>query len=759
MLKVSATAGTFRLKFEGEPTVDIAFNAPSGENQGNRPVQSALEALPAIGAGNVNVIGGPGDATGSTPYTIVFTGTLANTDVEQLTCETGTTPLSGGGAPSVATEQDGEPEQLTRWNADGTPSAFSALGSNAIDGKGPGEDQTPDSSLEGATYIAIDGSGTATDGDIYVARGGQHALDVFAVSGKYLGRLTGFKEGLKLKDRPSSSALPELLICGVTVNEAGDLYVGETTDSGSRTSRSTSTTPRPTQSRTPTTSPTSRPPTLDDEQLRLASGAGPTAGYIFASGSQSGDHQRSSSSTPRPARRSPRWRSRTTKAKKKLSKRQSDRGRPSSGNVLAGTDREALEYDASGSTPSAPPVLPGGRSRARTRTTGLAVDGASGDLYVARGETPQLETYGPVLILPDVTTEAATEVTGTTATLNGTINAAGGPESSCHFQYTTDAAYLADKAIEGHDGFAGAQSAPCVPPGPFTGTVTNAVSAKVSGLGPETKYEFRIVGENENGVNKQGFEPTGEVPCPNLAEGKCHELKARNPRQTGNQRRPCLRNHHHDRQDLRRSQPARAANRIRSAYVTQAEFEASGYASATTTSGTKTQAQAQASSNRSETQRPAPRHDLPLPAHRRKRSGLRRTPGEDETFTTFVGANRSPGKRAYEQVSPAVKLGEVFPPEQSGLRYGLGGSCEACVPGWQRKARMPMQVTPDGNAIAYEGNPFNEGLASGPNEYIANRGGGGWATHAAQRPRIRRRNQGGLQGFLRRPLPRRPLPG
>ena len=168
-VKVSATAGEFRLKFEGETTADIAFNAPALENPAS--VQAALEALPSIGAGNVQVFEGLGDATGSKPYVVIFEGALAHTDVEQLSCENGTTPLSGGSGCSVTTEQDGEPVQVTRWNADGTPSAFSALGSNAIDGKGPGEDQTPENTLEGARYIAIDESGGATDGDIYVARG------------------------------------------------------------------------------------------------------------------------------------------------------------------------------------------------------------------------------------------------------------------------------------------------------------------------------------------------------------------------------------------------------------------------------------------------------------------------------------------------------------------------------------------------------------------------------------------------------------
>ena len=45
-------------------------------------VQSALEALPEIGAGNVSVAGGPGDAAGSNPYRIVFTGAFAGDGLE-----------------------------------------------------------------------------------------------------------------------------------------------------------------------------------------------------------------------------------------------------------------------------------------------------------------------------------------------------------------------------------------------------------------------------------------------------------------------------------------------------------------------------------------------------------------------------------------------------------------------------------------------------------------------------------------------------
>ena len=116
-LKVSATAGTYRLKFEGETTADISFEAPNGEKPGS--VQSALEALPAIGPGNVFVSEGPGDATGSRPYEVEFRGALANTDLEQLTCENGQRRSQVAAAAASRRSQTANPNSSPA----GTPTA------------------------------------------------------------------------------------------------------------------------------------------------------------------------------------------------------------------------------------------------------------------------------------------------------------------------------------------------------------------------------------------------------------------------------------------------------------------------------------------------------------------------------------------------------------------------------------------------------------------------------------------------------------
>lgn len=84
------TGGTFTLTYGGQTTAAIAYNAAAAA------VQTALTALSTVGAGNVVVSGGPGPGT---PYTFTFQGTLAGTDVAQMTA---TGSFTGGTTPAIA---------------------------------------------------------------------------------------------------------------------------------------------------------------------------------------------------------------------------------------------------------------------------------------------------------------------------------------------------------------------------------------------------------------------------------------------------------------------------------------------------------------------------------------------------------------------------------------------------------------------------------------------------------------------------------
>ncbi len=104
-LTVAASSGSFTLGFGAATTANLSAIATAAE------VQSALNSLSTIsaGGGSVTVSGGPGDATGSTPYLITFDGgPLAHANVEQITAAN--VSLAGGSPSSTvstATQNEG----------------------------------------------------------------------------------------------------------------------------------------------------------------------------------------------------------------------------------------------------------------------------------------------------------------------------------------------------------------------------------------------------------------------------------------------------------------------------------------------------------------------------------------------------------------------------------------------------------------------------------------------------------------------------
>jgi hypothetical protein len=81
------SGGTFTLTLSGETTAAIAYNATAAA------VQSALEALPSVQAGDVTVTGSAGG-----PYTLTFGGNYAGANVPAVTA---TPSLTGGSTPGV----------------------------------------------------------------------------------------------------------------------------------------------------------------------------------------------------------------------------------------------------------------------------------------------------------------------------------------------------------------------------------------------------------------------------------------------------------------------------------------------------------------------------------------------------------------------------------------------------------------------------------------------------------------------------------
>ena len=125
-LTVQATGGQFRLVLGGQETGDLPFNATTAQ------VKSTLEALPAVSGagGQIAVTGGPGDAGGTSPYTITFEGGLKETDEPTMTTVPGATPLSGVAATATVSPWVKGGGHLTLISVDHEP----ADDSNSFDG-------------------------------------------------------------------------------------------------------------------------------------------------------------------------------------------------------------------------------------------------------------------------------------------------------------------------------------------------------------------------------------------------------------------------------------------------------------------------------------------------------------------------------------------------------------------------------------------------------------------------------------------------
>jgi hypothetical protein len=583
---------------------------------------------------------------------------------------------------------DVEAKMISRFKPNGTPDTFSALSGNVIDGK-TGADDTPQHGLSFGfgnpreVQLAVDNSGGPTDGDIYVTQRGEHLVDIFAETGAYLGQLTASSEG------PFGSTG----VAGVAVDPAGAVYVSEFNGKGEI------------HKYVPAANPATNADNVANFERpsfgRLAAGAGPTAGFLFADSFNS----------------EPIKLDEATGAEKYVvthGEAITLALNPTSGRLYSGTESQVQEYDASGPTEAklVSSFSPG------AGITGLAVNKTTGNIYVSREGNPHIEVWATIAG-PEVLTEKANPVGPHSATLHGTVSTAGTKPANaltdCHFEYVTKVAFE-------HSGFEDLGSggeAPCVP---AAGSIPNdgaphPVSAEIENLSVATDYVFRLVAENGNGSSPEPGTKTGAVGLltlgPVIGEESASQVTATGARIAG------------------LIDPNTETTVFQVEYISEAKFAESGYAEASVVpavarevgSGTKFIEVAQQLGELT----PSTTYHFRLLASNASAT----LQGADETFTTFALPDEAlPDHRAYEMVSPAQKAGEVIPPEPAS---NLGGSCSECLPG-RNTLTMPMQSAPDGQSVLYEGQPFSGGLAAGPNEYISGRESGGWGTQSQSPP-------------------------
>jgi hypothetical protein len=118
----------------------------------------------------------------------------------------------------------------------------------------------------------------------------------------------------------------------------------------------------------------------------------------------------------------------------------------------------------------------------------VAADPTSHHVYVgdSGSETGVVDVFGPSVVIPDVTTEAASGTTVSGATLNGTVNPDKGGAATCQFGWGTNSSL--------------GQVAPCS--GPVAeGESPVSVLAVLSELQSDTTYYYRLEATNANGTN------------------------------------------------------------------------------------------------------------------------------------------------------------------------------------------------------------------------------------------------------------------
>ena len=375
---------------------------------------------------------------------------------------------------------DSSAATISRWKPDGTPSNFSALGTNVIDGKG-GADLTPQNGITIPTsasegQIAIDNSGGATNGNIYITHG-KTMITIFSSTGAYLGQLTGFAES-----------------CGVAVDPAGRVYVGDFQGGG--IVKFVPSGSAPVNADKTATLPVA-------QTCTVSAGAGPTNGFLFAT-KFGGTVSKVDSSTG------------TVQYVVSAGSNTTSTVDPLTGLVYVAKATEVQKYDASSAV--SPTFLT--FAKAGSTVEGVAADGSRSRIYLSRSVVTNADVFGPHLY------SLAVNSTGGTGTGTVKCQVGAGPEEACKATYPEGTALTlvptaaAGNQFAGFSGGTGAASA-CAGTSPCSFTANNdaTVNAPFTLDPGQKKITISVVSQGQVKCN-------GAACAPNYAEGSTIALEA-----------------------------------------------------------------------------------------------------------------------------------------------------------------------------------------------------------------------------------------
>jgi hypothetical protein len=503
-----ATGGTFTLSFGGKTTEVISYKS-GFRAVGPEEIEKALTALSTIGAENVSageVFAGPNNAT------VTFTGKFAETDVEQMTCDakgltgagascTVTTTVqaargnfvekfnSAGGFLSMfgqdvnksAVEQAGREGERDVCPAPGHPGDVCQDGSR---GTGPGafvgEDETEggDALVEpkrvrlSRLYLAVDNSG-----DLYVGDPGTHLVTKFDEAGGVLSGWPGAGGHGQLGPLTGGTFGHETFH-GIAVDPAGDLFVWD-----------------------------------------------PLGGEL------GGVNKDVLSFDSTGASRSGPFESIPHRGLSGLAVDEDEALYPGGAVEAATSDPYLLKLPEGGfvehlashchgeeieEAPCTPLEQFGIGELSEPEDVAV---GAGSVVYVANTGAKNVAVFTEQPIeAPSATVEAPSEVSYTSAHVAGTVDP-NGTETSCRFEYVTDAHFKAEefkgrsfknettrREAEEHEGYESPGYQPCAG-SPGSGMSAVAVQADLSGLRPATEYHVRLIARSRLGAQAASPEP------------------------------------------------------------------------------------------------------------------------------------------------------------------------------------------------------------------------------------------------------------
>jgi hypothetical protein len=430
------------------------------ESAGSGSTTRVRSLLAAVGVALVGISAAAAPAGAAVTH--LFQSSFASTSPRSIAVDEST------GSVYVIGESPGT---LTKYDATGNPSNFSALGTNSID-------------LEGLNprMVTVDNSGGVNDGVIYVSRGNEGnnvGVLVYLANGEFV---TEFK-----KDSFSVSHGVGVSVgapCAVAVSATGALYIVRSSDSfgsGSYIDKFVpgewipNSSPPQTWAIAGTMGGNEHQPGFDENEFcKLALDAANNIYIAQGSVTGSGATRRYASSVF----------SLNEPPFKTIDSGTSFAVDRSNDDLYSDRDDSIARFDSNGVLRE---VFAGGEFE---RSAGVAVNSTDSTAYVtvrrAGGVTANEVRIYQGAITPDITGVSAAG-SQTSALLSAATGTAGaGDVTGCRIEYGTGPEYGSE--------------ADCEQTLPYTGP--ESVTVKLTGLSKETTYHYRFVVSNENGSNK-----------------------------------------------------------------------------------------------------------------------------------------------------------------------------------------------------------------------------------------------------------------